>query len=381
MFATCPNCSKHIRTANGMAFHASWCKPAQPVQTVRSQAVESQPVIVRHAETVAPSLPVVAPEPVTIPRVSPAPYVGPETVGDTSARRDDAGEPDTQGPALAHDFGDPCSCADCAGPEPTIDYSGHDYRPIARGGLRPCPACDTLTDDHGFAKTPRRTVVDYSAPMPAGFVVSSPFGPIAGIPAEPVRKARKAAPVRKAPADPFQVGPVRVLTLTAEEVAYVEKHTDYTYSPLIGDTLRAKYTRCPHPSARVVRVADPLATAAAPVIGWRAPVSGYPTISYGPGAERSAGDKRPIAPCSSYPRLEAMHATVAERKATRHVKSRPAWRGVADPLATAQRPPAAGLVAGSGRPMPYALALAHSERDAIRARASFVADGTRDLAA
>lgn len=26
----CANCSKNIRTANGMAFHLTWCKPAQP---------------------------------------------------------------------------------------------------------------------------------------------------------------------------------------------------------------------------------------------------------------------------------------------------------------------------------------------------------------
>lgn len=26
----CPNCSKAIRTANGMAFHLTWCKPAEP---------------------------------------------------------------------------------------------------------------------------------------------------------------------------------------------------------------------------------------------------------------------------------------------------------------------------------------------------------------
>jgi hypothetical protein len=35
--------------------------------------------------------------------------------------------------------------------EPELDYSGHDYRPAARGGVRPCPGCATTTDTHGLA--------------------------------------------------------------------------------------------------------------------------------------------------------------------------------------------------------------------------------------
>lgn len=46
------------------------------------------------------------------------PESGPESVGDTRSRRDDAGEPDQHGPALAHDYGDPCACSECIGPAP-----------------------------------------------------------------------------------------------------------------------------------------------------------------------------------------------------------------------------------------------------------------------
>jgi hypothetical protein len=35
----CPNCSKSIRTENGMAFHRSWCKPAAPAADAPARAV------------------------------------------------------------------------------------------------------------------------------------------------------------------------------------------------------------------------------------------------------------------------------------------------------------------------------------------------------
>lgn len=38
------------------------------------------------------------------------------------------------------------------GDEPVIDATGHDYRPAERGGIRPCPACATLTDTHGASR-------------------------------------------------------------------------------------------------------------------------------------------------------------------------------------------------------------------------------------
>lgn len=35
MFASCPNCSKAMKTANGYAFHVAWCKaPAAPVEPI-----------------------------------------------------------------------------------------------------------------------------------------------------------------------------------------------------------------------------------------------------------------------------------------------------------------------------------------------------------
>jgi hypothetical protein len=63
--------------------------------------------------------PVVAPAPVKArkPRavkVAPVVDVMPESVEpETSSRRDDNGEPEPQGAALAHDFGDPCHCIEC----------------------------------------------------------------------------------------------------------------------------------------------------------------------------------------------------------------------------------------------------------------------------
>lgn len=62
-------------------------------------------------------------------------------------------------------------CADCRTPEPELDYSGHDYRPIARGGVRPCPRCATTTDDHGAylpAVIPPRVTIDYLPPTDPG---------------------------------------------------------------------------------------------------------------------------------------------------------------------------------------------------------------------
>lgn len=371
---TCANCSKSIRTDAGMAFHLTWCKPAEPVaEPVRGRIARPAQYLERPdcpavwRDELGATYGCVRPEG-SGHRVSHM-TAGGMTWRDAApephpAGRSDDGEPEPTGPAFAHDFGQPCSCDECGGPEPTHELPWHvhswqwavypgmeetatcrvcgadrpvpaDALPIVRCAWPEPPTYARLVDHPTVAElvpAPRATtIVDYSRPMPAGFTIADPFGALA----EPTRKATRKAAEPKSPrkvaqkvepkkstdldrlGDGFLIGsgPNRVHVSVGVGHGAVDGGeralAAWRKSP-------PKYRRAPHLDTS--RVADPLAISPVPIVGWRAPVSGYPAIEYI--AERGAGSHRQEWPSSSWPRLEPIHATAEERRATRKPRTR-----------------------------------------------------------
>jgi hypothetical protein len=92
-----------------------------------------------------------------------------------TSRRDDAGEPDRDGTAVAHDFGDPCDCGACADPEAVPPEPTHPYR------------FDDTIRHPGASRIDCADCYEQDAPAPALTVVPTPepTAPSAGRPTCP----------------------------------------------------------------------------------------------------------------------------------------------------------------------------------------------------
>lgn len=299
---TCANCSKSIRTDNGMAFHLTWCKPAQPATLT---IVRPDPLPVVHEYSV-PSWAVMVDRPQVSELVKAEPY---NALRDVEYLRRAAAKRD----------------ADAA-----ANRAAYDAAQVRRAAAA---TPDDDPDPRLVALAAAEVLADEARARKAADLVSAAAAR-AAIRKAPAKAAKASAAMPERVGDAFEIGagPNRVLVSVAEgPEQYGEKGAGARAVAAWRKAL-PKYRRPVH--VDTTPTPDPLATSAAPIRGWHAPESGYPSIVYAAGAERGAGIHKAAA--SSWPRLDFLRATSTERK--RRSVSRGIAKPHADPLATSAAP-------------------------------------------